>query len=131
MRCPKPDPQEDHLKIMIFANHELLGLLKLCKLDVYVHAHAMFDCVPCPFTQCLIFMIYYQETSFYVPLVYALMNSECKEAYWHVFDHMAAKFFIISIKIANSVRRKRRRLSDNCIEKTILTSPFFAKLVSF
>ena len=84
MRCSNPDPQEDHLKIMIFVNHELLGLLKLLQLDIYVNA--TFDCVPHPFTQCLIFMIYHQETSSYVPIVYALMNSKCKEAYWHVFD---------------------------------------------
>ena len=86
MRCPNPDPQEDHLKIMIFANHELLGLLKLRQLDVYVDA--TFNCVPHPFTQCLIFMIYHRETSSYVPIVYALMNSKCKQAYWHVFDQI-------------------------------------------
>lgn len=86
MRCPHPDPQEDHLKIMIFANHELLGLLKLRQLDVYVDA--TFDCVPHPFTQCLIFMIYHRETSSYVPIVYALMDSKCKEAYWHVFNQI-------------------------------------------
>jgi hypothetical protein len=86
MRCPNPDPKEDHLKIMLFANHELLGYLKLRDLDVYVNA--TFNCVPHPFTQCLIFMIYDMATSSYVPIVYALMDSKCKEAYWHVFNQI-------------------------------------------
>ena len=33
-------------------------------------------------------MIYHRETSSYVPIVYALMDSKCKEAYWHVFNQI-------------------------------------------
>ncbi|KAL3823633.1 hypothetical protein ACHAXA_005614 [Cyclostephanos tholiformis] len=72
---------------MIFANPALLGMLKIPALDVFVDAP--FDCCPNPFYQFLIFMIYDHATSSYVPILYALMTSKCKKAYWQVFNQVA------------------------------------------
>ncbi len=69
-------------------NPALTGLLKIPYLDVFVDA--TFDCTPNPFSQCLIFMIYDHSTSSYMPILYALMTSKCKEAYWHVFNRIYA-----------------------------------------
>jgi hypothetical protein len=77
-----PKRGKDRIRIMIFANPALLGMLKIPALDVFVDA--TFNCCPNSFYQCLIFMIYDHATSSYVPILYALMTSKCKEAYWQV-----------------------------------------------
>ena len=81
-----PKRGKDRIQIMIFANPALLGMLKIPALDVFVDA--TFDCCPNSFYQCLIFMIYDHATSSYVPILYALMTSKCKEAYWQVFNQV-------------------------------------------
>ena len=84
MTFPNPVVRENPIRIMIFGNPGLTGMLKTPCLDVFVNA--TFDCTPHPFLQCLIFMIYDHSTSSYIPILYALMTSKCKEAYWHTFN---------------------------------------------
>jgi hypothetical protein len=88
MTFPNPVVGENPIRIMIFGNPGLIGMLKTPFLDVFVDA--TFDCTPHPFLQCLIFMIYDHSTSSYVPILYALMTSKCTEAYWHVFNQIVA-----------------------------------------
>jgi hypothetical protein len=85
-----PKEGEDQIWITIFGNLALMGLLKTPQLDVYVDATS--SCCPNPFSQCLIFMIYGHTTSSYVPILYALMMSKYKEAYWHVFNQVVVIF---------------------------------------
>jgi len=96
MSFPNPVDGEDPIRIMIFGNPALSGMLKNPGLDVFVDA--TFDCTPHPFSQCLIFMIYDHSTSNYVPILYILMTSKCMEAYWHAFNQIVA-ISQLSIKV--------------------------------
>jgi hypothetical protein len=88
MNLANPKIGEEQIRIMIFGNPALVGMLKNPRLDVFLDA--AFDCVPTPFLQCLIFMMYDHATSSYLPIMYALISSKCKEAYRHVFNQIVA-----------------------------------------
>jgi hypothetical protein len=88
MSFPNPVDGEAPIRIMIFGNPALRGMLKTPGLDVFVDA--TFDSAPHPFSECLIFMIYDHSTSNYVPILYILMTSKCMEAYWHAFNQIVA-----------------------------------------
>jgi hypothetical protein len=90
MTFPNPVVGENPIRIMIFGNPGLIGMPKTPSLDVFVDA--TFDCTPHPFLQCLIFMIYDHSTSYFIPILYALMTSNCKEAYWHTFNQIVCNF---------------------------------------
>ncbi len=60
------------MRIMIHANPSLLGLLQGL-VDIYVDA-TFEPCVPYGFYQCLIVVVLDNQTSSYVPVVYALMS---------------------------------------------------------
>ncbi len=60
------------MRIMIYANPSLLGLLQGL-VDIYVDA-TFKPCVPYGFYQCLIVVVLDNQTSSYVPVVYALMS---------------------------------------------------------
>jgi hypothetical protein len=80
---PHPDDSSD-MRSMVFGNPALIPLLKNRQLEFFVDA--TFDCVPCPFYQCLIVMVYHDETSAFVPVLYALMTHKNETLYWHVFS---------------------------------------------
>ena len=80
---PHPDGSGEYMRAMIFGNPALISQLKNVQLDIFVDA--TFDCVPSPFYQCLIVMVYHNETSTYVPVLYALMTHKNETLYWHVF----------------------------------------------
>ena len=77
-------------RLMVFGNPSLFGLLQQRKIECYIDA--TFDCVPHPFYQCLIFMIFHPETWQYVPIFYILMTHKTQELYWHAL----AQIVIIS-----------------------------------
>ena len=88
MSFPNPVDGEDPIRIMIFGNPALSGMLKTPGLDVFVDV--TFNCTPNLFSQCLIFMIYDHSTSNCVPILYILMTPKCMEAYWHAFNQIVA-----------------------------------------
>ncbi len=74
----KSNPKE-LMQLMVFANPTLIPLLKFKKLDLFVDA--TFDCCPAPFYQCLIVMVFDDQTCLYVPVVYILMTHKNDELY--------------------------------------------------
>jgi hypothetical protein len=72
------------MRAMVFGNPALISLLKNIQLDIFVDA--TFDCIPYPFYQCLIIMVYHNETSTYIPVLYALMMHKNEMLYWRVIS---------------------------------------------
>ncbi len=66
------------MRLMIFANPALLGLLNGV-MNLFIDATV--SCVPAPFYQCLIIMVFDPSTSRYLPVVYALMTHKVQELY--------------------------------------------------
>ena len=62
-------------------------------------------------------MIYDHSTSSYMPILYALMMSKCKEAYWHAFNQIVAisewqirvRTYCTDFEIAMMKQRTRQR----------------------
>ncbi len=80
---PHPVKTEEAMRIMIYANPALLGLLQGV-VDIYVDA-TFKPCIPYGFYQCLILVVLDNQTSSYVPIVYALMSHKNKALYNQVF----------------------------------------------
>jgi hypothetical protein len=93
MCSPHPEKSDVMMRLMIFANPALLGLLNGV-VDLFIDA--TFSCVPAPFYQCLIMMVFDPSTSHYVPVIYALMMHKCQELYWQVFNQV---FFLTKWKM--------------------------------
>ena len=77
---PDRSNPKELMRLMVFANPTLIPLLKSKKLDIFVDA--TFDCCPAPFYQCLIVMVFDDQTGLYVPVVYILMTHKNDELYW-------------------------------------------------
>ena len=77
------DKPNELMRIMIFANPDLLGLLR-GHVDIYVDA-TFTPCTPSGFYQCLILVVFNHQTSSYVPVVYALMSHKVTSLYHQVF----------------------------------------------
>ncbi len=93
MCSPHPEKSDVMMRLMIFVNPALLGLLNGA-VDLFIDA--TFSCVPVPFYQCLIMMVFDSSTSHYVPVIYALMTHKCQELYWQVFNQV---FFLTKWKM--------------------------------
>ena len=76
---PHPDKTEEVMRIMIYANPSLLGLLRGI-VDIYVDA-TFKPCAPYGFYQCLIVVVFDIQTSSCTPVVYALMSHKNKTLY--------------------------------------------------
>ena len=85
MCSPHPDKSDVMMRLIIFANPALLGLLNGV-VDLFIDA--TFSCVPAPFYQCLIIMVFDSSTSHYLPVVYALMKHKVQELYWQMFNQL-------------------------------------------
>jgi hypothetical protein len=85
MCSPHPEKSDVMMRLMIFANPALLGLLNGV-VDLFIDA--TFSCVPAPFYQCLIIMVFDPSTSHYLPVVYALMTHKVQELYWQMFNQL-------------------------------------------
>ncbi len=93
MCSPRTEKSNVMMRLMIFANPALLGLLNGA-VDLFIDA--TFSCVPTPFYQCLIMMVFDPSTSHYVPVIYALMMHKCQELYWQGFNQV---FFLTKWKM--------------------------------
>ena len=85
MCSPHPEKCDVMMRLMIFANPALLGHLNGV-VDLFIDA--TFSCVPAPFYQCLIIMVFDHSTSHYLPVIYALMMHKVQELYWQVFNQV-------------------------------------------
>jgi hypothetical protein len=85
MCSPHPDKSDVMMRLMIFVNPALLGLLNGV-VDLFIDA--TFSCVPAPFYQCLIIMVFDPSTSHYLPVIYALMTHKVQELYWQMFNQL-------------------------------------------
>jgi hypothetical protein len=93
MCSPHPDKSDVMMRLMIFANPALLGLLNGV-VDLFIDA--TFSCVPAPFYQCLIIMVFDPSTNHYLPVIYALMLHKVQELYWQMFNQL---FFLTKWKM--------------------------------
>jgi hypothetical protein len=85
MCSPHPEKCDVMMHLMIFANPALLGLLNSV-VDLFIDA--TFFCVPAPFYQCLIIMVFDPSTRHYLPVVYTLMAHKVQELYWQMFNQL-------------------------------------------
>ncbi len=84
---PHPAKPKMMMGTMICANPKLLNLLK-GHVDIYIDA-TFIPCTPSSFYQCLIIMTFDNQTSSYVPVIYARMTHKCSELYNLVFSQIA------------------------------------------
>ena len=74
------------VKMIIWGHPDLTVLLKRRKIPIYLDA--TFRTVPHPFAQCLILMVFDDETDMYIPILFCLMEERKTWSYWH-FLHFA------------------------------------------
>ena len=86
---PNPDDETSSMLCMAFGNPELLVYLKTPGLDLFIDA--TFDCIPKPFYQCLIIMVYDHMWNAYVPVMYILMTRKCEPLYWEAFNQVVVE----------------------------------------
>jgi hypothetical protein len=81
-----PHPEGNvNMRVMMYANPELLGLLNG---DVHIFVDATFACTPHPFHQCLIIMVFNPSTNTYIPVIYTFMTHKFKELYMHMINEV-------------------------------------------
>jgi hypothetical protein len=83
---PHLEDENLNIRMMVFANPTLLGLLQ-GQVDIYVDA-IVSPCAPNPFLQCLIVVLFDNQTSCYVPVVYTLMTHKYTLLYYQVFTQL-------------------------------------------
>jgi hypothetical protein len=71
-----------------WAHPQLVFLMKAGSVSAFVDS--TFRCVPDPFDQCLVLMIYDQYHKCYVPVFHVLMQTRTELAYWHAFNQIVA-----------------------------------------
>ena len=74
------------MRLMIFGNPALFGLLMQPLLDLFVDA--TFSCTRHPFSQTMIIMVFDSQTRKYVPVLYALMTHKTQELYYCIFHYV-------------------------------------------
>jgi hypothetical protein len=68
--------------MIMWIHPDLLPILKRRKAACFIDG--TFRVVPRPFAQCVIVMIYDDETELYVPIVYSLVENKNEWTYWHL-----------------------------------------------
>jgi hypothetical protein len=83
---PHPEDENLYMRMMVFANPTLLGLIQ-GQSDIYVDA-TFNPCTPHPFIQCLIVMVFNNQRSCYVPVVYTRMTHKYALLHYQVFTQL-------------------------------------------
>jgi hypothetical protein len=80
---PNNEEKEDRKlhSMLMWAHPDLISIMRRHMTAIYIDC--TFRCVPKPYTQCLIAMIYDDETDLYVPAVYILLDNKSQWTYWH------------------------------------------------
>jgi hypothetical protein len=71
-----------------WANPKLIRLLKYPKCNLFIDC--TFKCVPSPFYQCLIIMVFDHGSNVYVPVMYCLLSGKQEEIYFTAFHWVIA-----------------------------------------
>jgi hypothetical protein len=75
-------------RVMGWAHPTLKLLLKAQSSSLFFDG--TFKCVPLPFMQCLILMVYDNTTDLYVPVFYMLVEKKTEWSYWDVLNYVLA-----------------------------------------
>jgi hypothetical protein len=80
---PKTKEKEERKlhNMLMWAHPDLISMMRRHLTAIYIDC--TFRCVPKPYSQCLIAMIYDDETDLYVPAVYFLLDNKSQWTYWH------------------------------------------------
>jgi hypothetical protein len=78
--------QEEMVRITGFAHPDLLYLLKYKRLNLYFDG--TFKCVPYPFYQLLVLMVFDSASNLYIPVFYVLTTSKTQWTYWTVLNEI-------------------------------------------
>ncbi len=70
---PHPEDSSQYMRSMVFGNPALIPLLKNCQHDIFVDVT-------------FVIMVYHDETSAYVPVLYCLLTHKNETLYWHVLS---------------------------------------------
>ena len=77
------DEIDDKLHTILGWGHpELISLLRRSQIHVFIDG--TFFCVPKGFSQCIVIMIYDDDTDLYVPVMFFLVDNKKQWTYWHV-----------------------------------------------
>lgn len=77
------DPIQDKTRnLLIWSHPELLPMLR--RMHIRILIDGTFSCVPSPFKQCVIVMMFDDETNLFIPIIYILSDSKHHWAYWHM-----------------------------------------------
>eukprot|EP00733_Pompholyxophrys_punicea_P001808 Pompholyxophrys_punicea_v1_NODE_1050_length_1012_cov_8.280042.p1 type:complete len:163 gc:universal NODE_1050_length_1012_cov_8.280042:292-780(+) len=79
------DKDDDTLKRMLVWIHSRLK--SLLKYAIPAFLDGTFKCVPKPFTQCMVLMVFDEASDLYIPVVYGLLQDKKEWSYWN-FLHL-------------------------------------------
>lgn len=68
--------------LILFSHPDFTPMLKGDGISIFIDG--TFRCVPHPYRQLLIFMLFEDETSMYIPIIYCLIQDNSSWTYWHV-----------------------------------------------
>jgi len=74
------------VRITGWANPDLMNYLKYPQTDVYIDG--TFKCVPHPYYQCVIIMVYDIPLNYYIPVFYILTTHKTQWTYWTILNEV-------------------------------------------
>jgi hypothetical protein len=132
MCFPHPEDYNANMRMMIFSNPALLGLLHGI-VDIFVDA-TFSPCTPHLFLQCLIVMVFNNHMSSFVPVIYALMTHKYASLYYQVFMQLkiiTKNKMQVHTYTSNFERAEMNMLAVHCWEGTHLGCFFHLKKAWF
>ncbi|KII66998.1 hypothetical protein RF11_13656 [Thelohanellus kitauei] len=72
-----------YFRLIMWAHPQLLLILSRQSITAFLDG--TFKCVPHLFKQCLILMVFDDETDLYVPVIYCLVQNKNEWTFWHFF----------------------------------------------
>ncbi|POM62950.1 LOW QUALITY PROTEIN: hypothetical protein PHPALM_27832 [Phytophthora palmivora] len=71
-------------RLIGWAHPALIKLLKCKKTTLFLEG--IFRCVPHPFYQCVVMMVFDNVTDLFVPVFYILCSAKTQDTYWHLME---------------------------------------------
>jgi hypothetical protein len=78
----KPNETPSLCRMLMWMHPDLAHMLR--RRSAAASLDGTFRCVPRQFKQCMILMVYDDETGLYVPIVYTLLQDKTQWTYWHM-----------------------------------------------
>jgi hypothetical protein len=73
-------------QLLLWSHPELLVMLRRESTKLFIDG--TFYCVPKPFIQCVIILLYDAETDLFMPVSFALVDSKAQWTYWHLLHFL-------------------------------------------